>query len=69
VQAEMAKAEATLASADQWQVDEADVNAEYAGYEATVEEEGCWAAEMAQMVEPENAYEDDEGGIRRILFS
>jgi len=69
VQAEMAKAEATLASADQWQVDEADVNAEYAGYEATVEEEGCWAAEMAQIVGPADAYEDEEGGIRRILFS
>jgi len=69
VHADMAKTDALLASADQWQVDEADVNAEYESYEATVEEEGCWAAEMAQMVEPENAYEDDEGGIRRILFS
>ena len=74
VQAEMAKAEATLASADQWQVDEADVNAEYAGYEATVDEEGCWDGDrtsnmMAQIVGPADAYEDEEGGIRRILFS
>ena len=74
VQAEMAKAEATLASADQWQVDEADVNAEYAGYEATVDEEGCWDGDrtsnlMAQIVGPADAYDDEEGAIRGILFS
>ena len=74
VHADMAKTDALLASADQWQVDEADVNAEYAGYEATVDEEGCWDGDrtsnlMAQIVGPADAYEDEEGGIRRILFS
>jgi len=71
VQAEMANAEATLESADQRQ---ADVNAEYAGYEATVDEEGCWDGDrtsnlMAQIVGPADAYDDEEGAIRGILFS
>ena len=71
VQAEMANAEATLESAEQWQ---ADVNAEYQGYEAVVDEEGWWDGDrksnlMAQIVGLADADDDDEGAIRGILFS